>query len=116
MEEQQSTLKMKEDYMDLRRRGFSPKEIAKMYSLNPATVYRALKFIANKHGVSRDSLLVRPRTKETAPYVRRLKHVAPLDLKGLREEDEARRKMMDEELNLVRSLIDISLKEENKND
>lgn len=44
-------------YMELRQKGYSIAEIAKECGLSPFTVYKALDSIAEKEGVTRDSLL-----------------------------------------------------------
>lgn len=61
------TLAMKENYIALHEAGMSATEIADKYGLANSTVYRALPEIAEKAGVTRESLLSRTRsTKQVA--------------------------------------------------
>lgn len=52
---------MEENFMALHKKGYSIKEIAAKYNLSFATGYNHLQKIADKYGVSRDSLLRSPR-------------------------------------------------------
>ncbi|MDO4752627.1 MAG: hypothetical protein Q4A36_00065 [Candidatus Saccharibacteria bacterium] len=51
------TLKMKREFMTLHEQGFSVKDIAKKFDLNPVTVYANLSDIAKANGCTRESLL-----------------------------------------------------------
>ena len=54
------TLKMMENFMQLRREGYSIQEISKMYGLSWSTVYGRLEEIARMNGVTREDLLDQP--------------------------------------------------------
>ena len=54
---------MKENFIKLHKKGLSAREIAKMFDLSEATVYRALKDIADANGISRESLLKSDKTE-----------------------------------------------------
>ena len=58
------TLKMMENYVRLHEEGRSVSEIAKLYGLSASTVYGLLAEIANRAGVSRESLLEKPFTAD----------------------------------------------------
>lgn len=53
------TLKMMENFISLRNKGHSIKEIAEKFNLSVATVYKSLDEISAKSGVSREELLER---------------------------------------------------------
>jgi hypothetical protein len=54
------TLQMMDNFMTLHDAGFGVPEIAKRYDLSECTVYRKLGEIAEKNGVTRKELLVKP--------------------------------------------------------
>ena len=58
--EDERTLKMKENFIELHDNGNSIAEIAKIYGLDKTTVYHCLQEIAEKSGRTRESLLVAP--------------------------------------------------------
>lgn len=66
--ENERTLWMKENFMDLHHEGASIKEIADKYDLSVSTVYRSLQEIAEANKVSRESLLKVVRTPTTKFY------------------------------------------------
>lgn len=66
--ENERTLWMKENFMDLHHEGLSIKEIADKYELSVSTVYRSLQEIADANDVSRESLLKVLRTPTTKFY------------------------------------------------
>lgn len=55
--ESERTYIMKENFMMLHQQGLSISEIADRYNLSKITVYRHLQEIADKNGVTRESLL-----------------------------------------------------------
>lgn len=55
--ESERTRVMKENFMTLHQEGWSIPEIGEKYNLSKHTVYRHLQDIADKHNVTRDSLL-----------------------------------------------------------
>ena len=61
------TFKMKESYIKLHDEGLSVGEIAERFGLTPRVVYLALKDIAAKAGVTRESLLERPHKPHSNP-------------------------------------------------
>lgn len=77
--EHERTLRMKKEYKTLHDQGFTPKEIADKFHLSDTTVYNSLQEIAEKEGVTRDSLLVFPHNTPAA-YDRKFVPVSPLDI------------------------------------
>ena len=78
------TLRMKEEYVNLFEAGMAPKQIAKKFGLSSWTVYNYLDEIAEKAGVPRESLLVRPHEPPTSrSYTPKAVPVA--DVAGFRE-------------------------------
>lgn len=59
------TLTMMENYMPLFESGMAPKEIAMEFGLSGSTVYRCVGAVADKAGVSRESLLKQPHASPT---------------------------------------------------
>ncbi len=59
-QQSERTLKMKENFIELHNQGLDIKEIAERFNLNLTTIYHSLNEIAEKAGVSRESLLQRP--------------------------------------------------------
>lgn len=57
------TLQMMENYISLHEQGLSLKEIAVKYKLSTSLVYASLQEIADKAGVTRNSLLGQPSTQ-----------------------------------------------------
>ena len=60
MKQSERTLKMKENFVTLRKEGLTPLEIADRYSVSYRTMYSCLSEIADDAGVTRESLLVTP--------------------------------------------------------
>ena len=58
--QQERTFQMMKNFIPLHNEGYSIEAIAKRYNLTTSTVYNRLGEIAEKAGVSRDSLLERP--------------------------------------------------------
>lgn len=79
MARDERTLQMMENFMDLHKAGFSKKEIADKFDLSTFTVYNCLQDIADKYGVSRESLLDRPHSEHLC-YERQFEPVEPVDL------------------------------------
>lgn len=59
------TLTMMEKYIPLFESGMAPKEIAMKFGLSGSTVYRCVGEVADKAGVSRESLLKQPHASPT---------------------------------------------------
>ena len=59
-QQSERTLKIKENFIELHNQGLDIKEIAERFNLNLTTIYHSLNEIAEKAGVSRESLLQRP--------------------------------------------------------
>lgn len=62
------TLKMKQDFIELRKSGLSIRAIAEKFNLNPKTVYDCLDEIATAAGVTRESLLYHPHSPHQGYY------------------------------------------------
>ena len=63
-----STLKMKRNlFKDITEKHMDIPQIAKKYGLSPTTVYGALQGAADKHGVTRESLLKQPKDSKGVP-------------------------------------------------
>ncbi len=78
LSQQERVIQMKRKYMQLRAQGMTPIQIAHHFDLASGTVYAALQEIATANGVSRDSLLLIPRSKHLT-HERRYTPVAPVD-------------------------------------
>lgn len=79
MGKNERTLQMMQNYCLLHDEGMSPREIAEKFDLSPRTVYYVLQEIADKAGVSRDSLLESPHS-EHQPFERVSEPVKPIDI------------------------------------
>ena len=60
----EGTLRLIENYKKEFDAGLSPKEIAEKYGVSLSTMYRAVLVVAEKEGVSRESLLKRANSKD----------------------------------------------------
>lgn len=78
LSQQERVTRMKMEYMQLREQGLTPIQIAHHFNLASGTVYSALQEIAIANGVSRDSLLLIPRSKHLT-HERRFSPVVPVD-------------------------------------
>ena len=58
---------MKQDFMELRSKGYSIPQMARLYQISFQTIYNHLDDIAIENSVSRDDLLQRPRNKKKLP-------------------------------------------------
>lgn len=65
MKQSERVKAMKENLIDLRRKGISFAEIAKRYQLSVCTVYAYLEEIAIEAGTTREALLYQPHSKFT---------------------------------------------------
>lgn len=61
--ESERTLQMKQQFVDLRNSGLTPVEIARKFGVSNRTMYFYLDEIAEKAGVTRDSLLAIPQRR-----------------------------------------------------
>ena len=52
---------MVDNYVALWKEGYTPRQIAKHFQVEPITVYRYLQEIADKNGYSREELLAQPK-------------------------------------------------------
>lgn len=107
--ENERTKQMKGHFMELHEAGHTIKEIAKMCNLTPITIYRSLQEIADKQGVSRESLLQRIVTPTPRQY--------KLEEQRLRITAEALVEGFDSALNDIREIItmvDEIIKEEER--
>lgn len=84
MKKNERTLKMMKNYIKLHDSGMSPHEIAKKYNLSNWTVYNSLQAIADKAGVTRESLLTHPHS-EHQPFERISEPVKPVNVTAFSE-------------------------------
>ena len=84
--ENERTLRMKEEYIRLRKEGMTPPEIAKKFGLSRSTVYRKLPEIAASNNVTHDSLLQNPGCGNFGHGAGRFDPVKPVDTKAFTEE------------------------------
>jgi DNA-binding CsgD family transcriptional regulator len=105
MERNERTLQMMQNYVRLHAEGLSPSEIAKRYNLSTRNVYYVLQEIADKAGVSRESLLKAPHS-EHQPYERISEPVKPVDTKAFSERFQNALAVMNEFKELVQMAID----------
>ena len=103
-ERDERTLKMMEHYVELHEQGLTPGQIAAKYRISTQVVYLYLQEIADKAGVSRDSLLKQPNA-EHAPFVRQFEPVKPIDTKGFKEKFQAAVDAMAETKEMVGSSL-----------
>jgi predicted DNA-binding protein YlxM (UPF0122 family) len=96
---------MMQNYVRLHAEGLSPSEIAKRYNLSTRNVYYVLQEIADKAGVSRESLLKAPHS-EHQPYERISEPVKPVDTKAFSERFQNALAVMNEFKELVQMAID----------
>lgn len=75
------TLQMMENFIPLRNENHSIKEIAEMFHLSPYTVYAHLDEIAQKAGVSRESLLYRVIDADHSGPRKNTREIKPIDRK-----------------------------------
>ena len=61
------TLRMKEEYVAFRDKGYGPREIAAFFGLGTSTVYCLLDEISASTGISREDLLVAPSRRPIHP-------------------------------------------------
>ncbi len=99
------TLQMMQNYMILRKEGKSNLEIAKMFDLSPWTVYNALQEIADKAGVTRESLLTQPHS-EPLPYERISEPVKPVNIEAFEEKFQNALGIMSEFKEMVQLAVD----------
>ena len=105
-EKDERTFIMMRDYMKLREQGFTPGQIAEIYGLSVSAVYSNLQAIADKAGVSRESLLKQPNA-EHAPFIRQFAPVKPIDTEGFREKSQSGLEAMTS----MKSMIEESLRD-----
>lgn len=113
MRKNERTLKMMEEYVELHNAGLAPKEIADKFSLAPWTVYNHLQEIADKAGVSRESLLKVPHEKPVA-YERQFEPVEPIDTEELHRKFLSALESIDVAGELVKETIEAEEKFENE--
>lgn len=104
MQKNERTLQMMQNYVRLHADGLSPIEIAKVYDLSAWTVYNALQEIADKAGVSRESLLARPHS-EHQPFERISEPVKPIKIEAFRERFQNALDIMSE----FREMVDLAI-------
>ena len=85
MRKDERTLKLEEEYVDLRKEGLQPKEIARHFKVCDTTMYQAVRRIAKETGLSTDFLLAKPNAKHHQ-YARAIELAKPVDVAGLREQ------------------------------
>ena len=107
MERNERTLQMMQNYVRLHAEGLSPGEIAKRYNLSTRNVYYVLQEIADKAGVSRESLLKAPHS-EHRPCERISEPVKPVDTKAFSEKFQNALAFMNEFKELVQMAIEDS--------
>lgn len=105
MERNERTLQMMQNYVRLHAEGLSPSEIAKRYNLSTRNVYYVLQEIADKAGVSRESLLKTPHSEHQA-CERISEPVKPVDAKAFSERFQNALAVMNEFKELVQMAID----------
>ena len=104
MQKNERTLQMQQNYVRLHEQGLSPIEIAKVYDLSAWTVYNSLQEIADKAGVSRESLLMRPHA-EHQPFERISEPVKPVKVEAFRERFQNALDIMSE----FREMVDLAI-------
>ena len=103
------TLKMMSHFMEDHQNGMTNTEIAKKYNLDYSTVMKNLQAIADKNGVSRDSLLIVVQKPHIAS-IRIDKPVEPIDTSEIDQNMSAARAEIDKLQQSVRDSIDNCLK------
>lgn len=103
--EDERTLKMKENFIELHDNGNSIAEIAKIYGLDKTTVYHCLQEIAEKSGRTRESLLVAPHSTHLT-YERQFEPVAEVDLTSFNENFKSTLKSFDSVCESVNKTIE----------
>ena len=105
MKKNERTLQMMENYIKLHDGGMSPHEIAKKYNLSNWTVYNSLQAIADKAGVTRESLLAQPHS-EHQPFERITEPVKPINVTAFSERFQNALEVMSEFKEMVQLAID----------
>ena len=105
MQKNERTLQMMQNYVRLHEQGLSAIEIAEIYDLSTFTVYSSLQEIADRAGVSRESLLTRPHS-EHQPFERVSEPVKPIKIEAFREKFQNALEIMGEFREMVEMAID----------
>lgn len=110
------TLKMMEGFIPMHERGLTVSEIAKKFKLSETTVYSKLSVIAERAGVSRESLLQKPIQADHSG--RNFTPVKPVDAEKFNKEFDATmsglenlRKIIAETIEEHEIIIDLLLEE-----
>ena len=105
MKRNERTLQMMRNYISLHAEGMTPRDIAKKYHISNWVVYNALQEIAEKAGVTRESLLAQPHA-EPKSYDRVSKPVKPIDVEVLEKKLQNAIKLIGEFKDMVQTAID----------
>ena len=104
------TLKMKQEFMSLHNEGLSIKEIAKVFNLNPTTIYTSLADIAKANGVTREDLLKQVHSPHLT-HDRQFEPVPEVNVTQYRKKFEKLREGAKELSTLISEYIDAQEKE-----
>lgn len=105
------TIQMMANFMQLHNQGFSIPEIAEKYSLHQITVYRHLQEIADKNGTTREELLQVVKTPVSQTFWERDRKQAKASFKNLKSGF----KTLDETIDIMRQTIKEDFENEDDN-
>lgn len=90
-------------------------EVAKKFNRDPSTLYKSLKRLEDKYGISREDFLFHPHS-EHMTYDREFEPVKPLDITGYRQSFEEALNAMDKTQTIMENAIEMIMLLEEEGD
>ena len=98
------TLQLEKEYVNLRKQGLQPREIARHFNVCDTTMYKAVRRIAEATGLTTDFLLAKPNA-EHHQYARAIELAKPVDVAGLREQCQTIAAQMEQAIAKVKATV-----------